>query len=118
MRRTGGFAPSRDQNTTARAASGVDVMTKVDTPSASAATAVVTSYSTQVPFVRLDHNQSGLGLGLAIAKQALDAPGGWIRVQNLPGKGCIFVLELPVPCTGLPPYTTPPPPPPRPPLVT
>jgi signal transduction histidine kinase len=48
------------------------------------------------PFVRLDSHQSGFGLGLAIAKQAVDAHGGSIRVQNLPGKGCIFVLELPV----------------------
>jgi signal transduction histidine kinase len=47
------------------------------------------------PFVRLDSHQSGFGLGLAIAKQAVDAHGGSIRVQNLPGKGCIFVLELP-----------------------
>lgn len=48
------------------------------------------------PFVRLDTRQSGFGLGLAIAKQAVDAHGGTIRVQNIPGKGCIFVLELPV----------------------
>ena len=48
------------------------------------------------PFVRLDNRQSGFGLGLAIAKQAVDAHGGSIRVQNLPGTGCIFVLELPV----------------------
>jgi signal transduction histidine kinase len=48
------------------------------------------------PFVRLDSRQTGFGLGLAIAKQAVDAHGGTIRVQNLPGKGCIFVLELPV----------------------
>lgn len=48
------------------------------------------------PFVRLDKRQSGFGLGLAIAKQAVDAHGGSLRVQNLPGKGCIFVLELPV----------------------
>ncbi|MEO7842085.1 MAG: HAMP domain-containing sensor histidine kinase [Candidatus Eisenbacteria bacterium] len=48
-----------------------------------------------LPFVRLDNRQSGFGLGLAIAKQAVDAHGGTIRVQNLPGKGCIFVLELP-----------------------
>lgn len=47
------------------------------------------------PFVRLDERQSGFGLGLAIAKQAVDAHGGSIRVQNLPGKGCVFVLELP-----------------------
>jgi signal transduction histidine kinase len=47
------------------------------------------------PFVRLDDRQSGFGLGLAIAKQAIDAHGGRIRVQNLPAKGCIFVLEFP-----------------------
>jgi len=46
--------------------------------------------------VGLDSGQSGFGLGLAIAKQAADAHGGSIRVQNLPGKGCVFVLELPV----------------------
>jgi len=48
------------------------------------------------PFVRLDTNQGGFGLGLAIARQAVDAHGGSIRVQNVPGKGCIFVLELPL----------------------
>jgi signal transduction histidine kinase len=52
------------------------------------------------PFARLDPRQSGFGLGLAIAKQAMDAHGGSIRVQNLPGKGCMFVLELPVPFEG------------------
>jgi len=45
--------------------------------------------------VRLESRESGFGLGLAIAKQAVDAHAGNIRVQNLPGKGCIFVLELP-----------------------
>jgi signal transduction histidine kinase len=48
------------------------------------------------PFVQLGTDRSGFGLGLAIAKQAADAHGGTIRVQNLPGKGCIFVLELPL----------------------
>ena len=52
------------------------------------------------PFVRLDSRQSGFGLGLAIAKQAVDAHGGSIRVQNMPGKGCVFVLELPVESQG------------------
>jgi len=47
------------------------------------------------PFVRLNKSEDGFGLGLAIAKQAVDAHGGSIRVQNLPGKGCIFVLDLP-----------------------
>ncbi len=47
------------------------------------------------PFVRLTTREPGFGLGLAIAKQSLDAHAGTIRVQNLPGKGCIFVLEFP-----------------------
>lgn len=49
------------------------------------------------PFVRLQDEGDGFGLGLAIAKQAVDAHGGSIRVQNLPRKGCIFVLELDCP---------------------
>jgi len=50
------------------------------------------------PFVRLgnDQPQKGFGLGLAIAKQSVDAHGGALRVQNLPGKGCIFIVELPL----------------------
>lgn len=48
------------------------------------------------PFAQLGTDRSGFGLGLAIAKQAADAHEGVIRVQDLPGKGCIFVLELPV----------------------
>jgi len=48
------------------------------------------------PFVQLGKDRRGFGLGLAIAKQAADAHGGTVRVQNLPGKGCMFVLEIPV----------------------
>lgn len=49
------------------------------------------------PFVRLgtEQTQKGFGLGLAIAKQAIAAHGGAIRLQDLPGKGCIFTFELP-----------------------
>lgn len=48
------------------------------------------------PFVQLGAGASGgFGLGLAIARQAVDAHGGSLRVQNLPNHGCIFVLELP-----------------------
>jgi len=48
------------------------------------------------PFAQLGSDRSGFGLGLAIAKQAADAHQGVIRVQDLPGKGCIFALELPI----------------------
>ncbi len=48
------------------------------------------------PFVQLGAGGvNGFGLGLAIARQAVDAHGGTLRVQNLPSHGCIFVLELP-----------------------
>lgn len=50
------------------------------------------------PFVQLGAGAArgdGFGLGLAIARQAISAHGGNLRVQNLPKHGCIFVLELP-----------------------
>jgi signal transduction histidine kinase len=47
------------------------------------------------PFVQRGENRAGFGLGLAIVKQALEAHGGRVLVRNLPGKGCVFSLELP-----------------------
>jgi len=47
------------------------------------------------PFVQLGQDRSGFGLGLAIAKQAVDAHEGTLRVHDLPGRGCVFVLDLP-----------------------
>ena len=47
------------------------------------------------PFVQAGNDRSGFGLGLSIAKQAAEAHGGAVRVHNLPGKGCVFVLDLP-----------------------
>jgi signal transduction histidine kinase len=48
------------------------------------------------PFVQLGQDRSGFGLGLAIAKQAVDAHEGVLRVHDVPGHGCVFVLDLPV----------------------
>jgi signal transduction histidine kinase len=47
------------------------------------------------PFVQSGADRSGFGLGLAIAKQAVEAHGGALRVHDLPGKGCVFVMDLP-----------------------
>ncbi len=47
------------------------------------------------PFVQRGSNRTGFGMGLAIVKQAVEAHGGRAHVRNLPGKGCIFSLELP-----------------------
>jgi signal transduction histidine kinase len=40
-------------------------------------------------------DRSGLGLGLSISRKAVTAIGGEIRHEDLPGKGCIFAIELP-----------------------
>lgn len=47
------------------------------------------------PYVQAGADRSGFGLGLAIAKQAAEAHEGQLRVHDLPGKGCVFVLDLP-----------------------
>lgn len=39
-------------------------------------------------------DRSGFGLGLAIARQAIEAHAGTLEVRNLPGRGCIFVVTL------------------------
>ena len=47
------------------------------------------------PFTQAGHDRTGLGLGLTIALRAVRANGGSIHVQDLPGTGCIFTIELP-----------------------
>ncbi len=37
----------------------------------------------------------GLGLGLYVAREIVEAHGGKIRVQGKPGKGASFLVELP-----------------------
>jgi signal transduction histidine kinase len=44
---------------------------------------------------RRGSDRSGLGLGLSISRKAVAANGGEIRALNLPGKGCIFTIDLP-----------------------
>ncbi len=39
-------------------------------------------------------DRSGLGLGLFISRRGIEASGGAIRVRDLPGRGCIFTIEL------------------------
>ena len=55
------------------------------------------------PFTgRRQTDRSGLGLGLSIARKAVKVHNGDLRFHNLPGKGCVFVIELPVLIEGMP----------------
>jgi signal transduction histidine kinase len=49
------------------------------------------------PFTaRRRSDRTGLGLGLSIARKAITSHGGVINFHNIPGKGCVFVVELPL----------------------
>ena len=50
------------------------------------------------PFsVRTEKDRPGLGLGfgLLIARESVEADGGTLSVQDVPGVGCIFTIRLP-----------------------
>lgn len=44
---------------------------------------------------RRGRDRTGLGLGLSIARKAVQSHGGDISIRNLPGKGCVFTIQLP-----------------------
>jgi hypothetical protein len=41
-------------------------------------------------------NRSGLGLGLFISRKGVEANNGSIHVQDIPGSGCVFTIDLPL----------------------
>jgi signal transduction histidine kinase len=45
---------------------------------------------------RRGRDRSGLGLGLSIARKVVKAQGGDIHTRNIRGKGCVFVIEVPL----------------------
>jgi len=47
------------------------------------------------PFRQGGADRTGLGLGLAFSRWAAEAQGGRLQARNLPGKGCVFCLDLP-----------------------
>jgi signal transduction histidine kinase len=54
-------------------------------------------------FYRVDPARSredgGTGIGLAIARSVVEAHGGHIRAESIPGKGSVFAFDLPVAAT-------------------
>ena len=47
------------------------------------------------PWVTTKEQGKGSGLGLSIARQVVASHGGTIRVDNGPGKGALFTIDLP-----------------------
>jgi signal transduction histidine kinase len=47
------------------------------------------------PFKQCGDDRSGLGLGLSIARQSVEADGGSLSVRDVPGTGCVFTMSLP-----------------------
>jgi signal transduction histidine kinase len=49
-----------------------------------------------VAFKQHGTNRSGLGLGLFISRKGVESFGGSLQVRDLPGRGCVFTIDLPV----------------------
>jgi signal transduction histidine kinase len=47
------------------------------------------------PFHQRSDDRSGLGLGLSIARQGIEADGGTLAVRDVPRVGCVFTICLP-----------------------
>jgi signal transduction histidine kinase len=52
------------------------------------------------PFEQAGNDRSGLGLGLTISRRAVEANGGRLSVRDVPGRGCIFTIDLPRPAAA------------------
>ena len=48
-----------------------------------------------LPFSQRGEKRTGLGLGLTVSRKGVEAMGGTLAVRDLPGKGCVFSIELP-----------------------
>ena len=47
------------------------------------------------PFSQFGEDKSGVGLGLSISQRSVKANNGTLSVRNLPGRGCVFTIDLP-----------------------
>jgi len=47
------------------------------------------------PFSQSGGDRTGVGLGLPIARQSVEADGGTLSVENVAGTGCVFTINLP-----------------------
>jgi len=48
-----------------------------------------------LPYEQRGLDRSGLGLGLPVSQRGVETSGGEILVRDIPGKGCVFTVDLP-----------------------
>ena len=48
------------------------------------------------PFEQRGVDRAGLGVGLTISRQAIEADGGKISLRGIPARGCVFTVEMPL----------------------
>jgi signal transduction histidine kinase len=59
------------------------------------------------PFSQRGDDKTGVGLGLSIARESVQADGGTLTVENFPEHGCVFTIDLPLrPLRAVNPPTT------------
>jgi signal transduction histidine kinase len=47
-------------------------------------------------FEQRGSDRTGMGLGLGISRRGVEANGGTLYVRNLPDRGCVFTIDLPI----------------------
>jgi signal transduction histidine kinase len=47
------------------------------------------------PFTQSSSDKTGVGLGLSICRRSVEANHGVLSVRDIPGKGCVFTIDLP-----------------------
>ena len=50
-------------------------------------------------FTQRSSDRSGVGLGLGISRRGVEANGGSLYVRDLPHRGCVFTMDLPMQAT-------------------
>lgn len=48
-----------------------------------------------MPFAQNGDDKSGLGLGLSITRNSVEANKGILSARDIPGTGCVFTIDLP-----------------------
>ena len=47
------------------------------------------------PFTQKGKDKTGMGLGLSLSRRVIELNKGKLTARNIPGKGCIFTIDLP-----------------------